>query len=231
MKFIFCYIILFTTFFTYAQRENHADFLIGFGKETSSFSGQIVRNFKLFKSEKIHVGPGVRASYIFSTQNATTYTTAPAKHTKTNGGIDTLIVNKPMFINLNLSFNISYHHNAHFSAGFSADLVGLSFGKKKYADFYPGAASQAEVPARTVLNDKKVAPMNNNLRLTGDRNKGSLIAQLYVCYSPGDRYRFTGGYNFVVMEYKSSDRIGHSNNYRFRNNSGQFFIGVGYRFI
>ena len=229
--------IYFTVFFTLvsiyakAQREHHVDLTYGIGQNTSSISANVVKNFKLLKSEKLHIGVGGRAGFTFAS-NSQSFTTAPAKHTKNKAGIDTIIVNKAHFITANLTLNASYHFTKSWAIGANVDLAGLTLGKKKKADFYPSALSQSEGPKTKVFMDSTtVKTMRTNFYFTGNRNKGTLYSELFIRYTPTERYSIKLGYNFIISEYATTSRVGYKDNYRFRNTYGQFLIGIGYNFI
>jgi hypothetical protein len=231
MKIYFTVFLALVSFVAQAQREHHADLSFGFGQNNSSISGNVVKNFKLLKSEKLHLGFGARAGFTFAS-GTQSFTTAPAKHTKNKTGIDTLLVDKPHFITANLTLNASYHFTSKWAIGANVDLAGLTFGKKRTADFYPSALSQSEGPRRTAMMDSTtVKTMRSNFYFTGDRNKGTLYSELFIRYTPTERYSIKAGYNFIISEYTTTTRVGYKDNYRFRNSYGQFIIGFGYNFI
>ncbi len=229
MKYFFNIALIIITSSSFAQREHHADLAYGFGKNSFSFSGHVVKNFKFLKSEKLHLGVGARAGFFMG--NDLSYLTAPAKHTKSDDGIDTITVSKPLFININLSLNASYHFTPQWSVGCNMDFFGFAFGKTRDADYYPGPASQNETVPRKMLTNEQVRPSGNNFLLSGNRNKGTLFSEIFVRYIYKERYNLKVGYSFIITEYSSKNRIGHNNNYRFRNTSGQMMIGIGYSFI
>lgn len=212
-----------------AQRENHADLTYTGGGTLNSLSANVVRNFLLLPSEKLRLGVGIRGGYVFG--NPAVFTTAPAKHTSVAGGIDTLKVENPQFFSFNISLNAGYFLTPKISLGGSLDFAGLTFGMKRDADFYPGQAALSDNPQRQALKDTRVKPMRNNIYLTGDRNKGTLISELYIRYAPVERISVKAGYGFLISEYASTNRIGYKDNYRFRYTSGQFVLGIGYHFI
>lgn len=229
MKYLLSLFILFLTLFSFAQREHHADIAYSIGKNSNTFSGNVVKKFKVLKTEKLHLGVGARAGY-FQGKDVS-YLTAPAKHTKSEDGIDTVIVSKPIFISINISLNASYHFTSEWSVGCNIDALGFSFGKKKNSEFYPSKASQEEIPSRTKLTNEQVKVSTNNFLFIGNNNKGTLYSEVFVRYTYKQRYNLIAGYNFITTEYSSKNRIGHNNNYRFRNTSGQVMIGFGYSFI
>jgi hypothetical protein len=229
MKYFLSLFVVFSTVFSFAQREHHADIAYSFGENSNTFSGNVVKNFKVLKSEKLHLGVGARAGY-FQGKDVS-YLTAPAKHKKSKDGIDTVIVSKPMFISVGLTLNASYHFTPQWSVGCNVDAIGFTFGKKKDSDFYPSLASQNEDPARKKLTNEQVKPSQNNFLLLGNNNKGTLYSEVFARYRYQERYSLKVGYSFITTEYSSKNRIGHDNNYRFRNTSGQIMIGFGYSFI
>lgn len=229
MKYFLSLLLLFLTLISFAQREHHADIAYSFGKNSNTFSGNVVKNFKVLKNEKLHLGVGARAGY-FQGKDVS-YLTAPAKHTKSKDGIDTIIVSKPMFININISLNALYHFTPEWSVGCNIDALGFSFGKKKDSDFYPSKASQEETPARKYISNTQVRVSQNNFLFIGDNNKGTLYSEVFLRYTYQQRYNLKVGYSFITTEYSSKNRIGHDGNYRFRNTSGQMMLGFGYSFI
>lgn len=229
MKYFFSTLIVFFTISCLAQREHHADLTYSFGKNSSTVSGHVVKNFKLLKSEKLHLGVGARGGYFQGID--VPYLTAPAKHTKSDDGIDTLIVSKPIIMCVNVSLNASYHFTPQLSVGFNVDAIGFTFGKKRDSYFYPSLASQNEEPPRNKLYNEKVRTSTNNFLLIGNNNRGTLYSEAFVRYRYQERYSLKVGYSFITTEYASKNRIGHNGNYRFRNTSGQILIGIGYSFI
>ncbi len=229
MKYIFSLLVVFFSTVLFAQREQHADLTYSYGPHSNTVSGNIVKNFKLLKSEKLHLGPGVRVGYSFG--NSVKYTTAPAKYTKKSDAIDTISVSKPMFISINLTLNASYHFSPEWSVGANIDAIGFTFGKKNNADYFPSLASQNETTPRKKLSDEQVKPSVNNFLLIGNNNRGTIYSEVFVRYHYKDRYSFKLGCSYITTEYSSSNRIGHMDNYRFRNNSIQYHIGFGYSFI
>ncbi len=229
MKYILSLFILFLTLISFAQREHHADLAFSFGKNSNTLSGNVVKNFKLLKSEKLHLGVGARVGYFQGID--VSYLTAPAKHKKNEDVIDTIIISKPLLISINISLNASYHFSPEWSVGCNVDAVGFTFGKKKDSDYYPSKASQEETPARKYISNTQVKVSQNNFLLIGNNNKGTIYSEVFVRYTYQQRYNLKVGYSFITTEYSSKNRIGHDGNYRFRNSSGQVMIGFGYSFI
>lgn len=226
---LFALALLLTSTFSWAQREHHVDFMYGYGTKNSSISGHIVKNFKLLKNEKLHVGVGGRAFYFYG--GTTLYTTGPNKHALYSERVDTLSLDKPSIITANLSLNAKYLITPKLAVGFSFDLAGFSFGKKKYATFYPGKAAQETTPPGTVTFGNQIRPSANALFLTGNYSKGSLCSEFFIRYTPIERFSIKAGYSIFSTEYSSTKRIGYKDNYRFRNTSGQIVFGLGYNFI
>ena len=229
MKYFLSALLVSFSVFGLAQREQHVDLNIAVGEHSHTISSQVVKNFKLLKSEKLHLGLGVRLAYTFG--NLVEYTTAPAKHTKSMDAIDTIRVENPMLFSTNLSLNASYHFTNKWSIGCNIDAIGFSFGKKTVANYYPSFASQSETPARKQLLDEKITPTVNNFLVFGNYTKGSICAEAFIRYTHKDRYSYKLGYGHYTSEYESSKRIGHNDNYRFRNTSAKILIGFGYSFI
>lgn len=229
MKYLLSALIVFFSILSFSQREHHADLAYSFGKNSYTIAGNVVKNFKLLKSEKLHLGVGARGAYFQGTD--VSFITAPAKHKKSEDAIDTIIVDKPFFVSVNVTLNASYHFTPQWSVGCNVDAIGFTFGKKKYANYYPSLASQTEEPPRSKLEGQQVRPSQNNFLLIGNNNKGTLYSEVFVRYTYMERFSLKAGYSFITTEVASKNRIGHNNNYRFRNTSGQMMIGFGYSFI
>ncbi|MFM9945311.1 MAG: hypothetical protein ACKVQB_08785 [Bacteroidia bacterium] len=230
MKIFFSLLIVFFTTALFAQREHHADLTYSYGKYSNTVSGNVVKNFKLLKSEKLHLGVGARAGYVQGFIG-NTFLTAPAKHKKSGDGIDTIFVLNPMFLSINLTLNASYHFTPEWSVGANIDAIGFTFGKKRNSDYFPSFASQNEETPRTKLINEQVKPTQNNFLLIGNNNKGTIYSEVFARYRYKERYSLKVGYSFITTEYATKNRVGHNNNYRFRNTSGQILIGFGYSFI
>ena len=229
MKHFFSLVLVFISIFSFAQREHHAEIVYGAGKY-HSFSGNVVKNFVLLKSDKLHMGPGVRALVNFSGKNIP-YVTAPHKLTKSDANMDTIRVGKPLLISANITLNASYHFTPKFAVGINLDVFGITIGRKKTGTFYPGSASQNEVIPRKQTPGVEVKPTLNNIFLAGDRSKGTLASEVFLRYTSKERYNLKVGYSYILTEYASKNRVGFDNNYRFRNKAGLFIIGFGYNFI
>ncbi len=229
MKPIFLYFLLACSFTLFAQREHHADLSYGFGNNSYSISGNAVKNFKLLKSEKLHLGLGARAGYMNG--SGLNFITAPAKHSHNQDAIDTIRVKKSHFILVNLNLNASYHFTPQLSLGANFDFFGFSFGNKQSSDFYPSLASQTEASPRLAESNILVKPSRNDFYLIGKNSKGSLFSEVFVRYTFKERYAVKVGYAILTSEYSTQKRVGYKDNYRFRNISGQVMIGIGYHFI
>lgn len=213
----------------FSQREHHTGISAGFGN-TNSVTADIVKNFKLLKSEKLHIGVGARTGIIFTSNNIS-YTTAPAKHTKESSGIDTFVVSKPWSIPVNINFNLAWFFSKKISAGFNIDLVGFTFGSKKNAELFPSAKLQETKGERTVLTEQNAKPMVNNFNMFGDYRKGTTLNELFIRYQVQERFSVKASYMIITSEFISENRIGNNSNYRFRNTSTQISIGLRYHFI
>lgn len=222
-------VTLFLSFNAISQREHFTGLYLGFGK-TNSITADVVKNFKLLKSEKLYIGPGVRAGFIYTSKNISFYT-APAKHSKESSAIDTLIVNKPWSIPVNINFNVSYLLNKKLSLGVNLDIVGITLGSKQNGSYFPSIKQQETKGARTVLNDESVKPMINNFNMIGNYRKGTTINEVFARYNLNERFSAKLGYIIITSEFITKSRIGYKSNYRYRNTSSQFCIGVSYHFI
>ena len=229
MNKIFCFFFIFISFFSVAQREHHADINYYFTKDGLALSGNAVKNFKLLKSEKLHLGVGARGGF-YNGKNLLYYT-APAKYNKNEDGIDTLKVDKTLFVSVSLSLNASYHFNNNWSIGGNIDAIGFTFGNKQNSSFFPSKLSQNEDPPRLASNNQQVKPTSNNFFMLGNYSKGTLYSEIFIRYRYKSRYSLKLGYSSITTEYSSKVKVGHSNNYRFRNTSGQLMLGFGYSFI
>jgi hypothetical protein len=229
MKYFISILILFMSISGFGQREHHADLTYAYGQNSMSISGNVVKNFKFLKTEKLHLGVGARALYFQG--KSLSYLTAPAKHNKSETGIDTVLVQKPMFISVNLSLNASYHFNNQWALGCNVDAIGFTFGKKQTAEYYPSLDAQNESTPRKKLTNESVRPSKNNFLLLGKNNKGVICSEVFVRYTYQERYALKLGYSMLISEYSSLNRIGHNGNYRFRNTSGLIMFGIGYHFI
>lgn len=229
MKYKLSILLILFGFIGYAQREHHVDLVFSSGSSIKGLTANVVKNFKLLPSEKLLLGVGIRGGYIFG--SSTNYITAPAKHTGSSDAIDTLVVAKPQFFNVNISLNAAYHFTPKIAIGANIDFIGLAFGFKRDADFYPSLASQNESTPRQKLTGETVKPQRNSIFLTGDRNKGTLVSEVFIRITPIERFSIKAGYSYIITEYATSRRIGHKDNYRFRNTTSGFMIGLGYNFI
>ena len=212
-----------------SQREHNTGLHFGFGK-TSSITGDIVKNFKLLKSEKLFIGAGARAGVIYSSDKISFYT-APAKYAKEQDGIDTMRVNKPIMVPVNVSISVSYFLNNKLSAGIFIDIAGFTFGGKKKSDFYPSLLQQKSEGKRNVLNEQYAKPMINNFNMIGNYRKGTTFNEVFVRYQVHERFSVKANFLLITTEYISEKRIAYKSNYRFRNTSTQFGIGLSYHFI
>ncbi|MCB9251091.1 MAG: hypothetical protein H6605_01365 [Flavobacteriales bacterium] len=223
------FLLIFGTTLVYGQRENHLDLSFANGSSINTLSVNVVKNFKLLKSERLRLGVGGRGGYLFGT--TTEYYTAPAKHNKSKDGIDTLFAAKPQFFSFNISFNAEFVITPAISICGNLDFAGFTFGKKREVEFRPGLLAQNEDAPREALNNAGVKPMRNNIYLTGNYNKGTLISEVFLRITPVERVSLKAGISNSISEYASQNRIGYKDNYRFRNSSIQWVFGIGWNFI
>jgi len=215
--------------------NQYLDFAVAFGNHEGTATFSFVHGWRFSKKKKLEAGFGLRAtSYVGSKRE---FYTAPARlarsttvpfaivfagHEEEN--LDTLTVQRPFTIAVNLSVNAGYYISERWYAGLNIDLIGFTVGRTTNAILHSDGTPTTEPAA-------KPAPFN--LLLTGDNDYGSLNSEFFVRYHLSKRWAVRSVYQFFFAEYKTQNikQIAPDGTEvdRFRNKTNLFGIGVSYR--
>jgi hypothetical protein len=173
----------------------------------------------LLKSKKLRLGYGLRFG-AFMRSNDLTYITAPYRLTK-DELIDTLVIANPQNFSLNAAFHLEYIFVPKFKAGFNIDVVGLSFGGQRDAN-YVYSGNDGGFPGQTTAR-----PTTLSALLVGDNDWGQLFSEFYVAYAPTEKLWIKAGANMTFSEYTTAVELNNNNN-RFRHKGQFLFLGISY---
>ena len=222
-KVIGVFIFALSAFFLQAQeipsRVSSLNVTLGGGAE--SFTGSLAwsKTYGLGSSKRFHVGYGVRFSG-FSGSNQT-YITAPASLTGDEATIDSLVLENPVNLGLNLAIYLEYYLHPKFSLGFNIDAIGYSFGNSQTGAFQ-SSDNNAQFPTSV-----EASPTAFNLLLVGDNDLGYLKSEMFVRYALNEKWSLRGGFDFTFSEYTTDIEL-LNENARFRYKAGMFFLGASY---
>jgi len=204
-------VLLLTGLETTAQKiesshiHEYLDFTVALGNLEGTVTFSYVRNWRLGKTGRLELGPGLRwTSYTGSNRN---FYTAPANLARSSTvpflgvfsgheeqNVDTLTVKHPFTSSLNLSVNAGYRLGKKWYAGLNIDLIGFSIGSTTSSVLLSNGSNAAEPVTK---------PSNRNLLLTGDLDYGSLNSEFFVKYNISSRWDIKLVYQFFFTEYNT----------------------------
>lgn len=224
IKYLFTFLLLFISFFSFSQYEANLGGSIGSG--ASMFSVGIEREYDIV-SKKIHINPGIRFNG-FSGKDLD-YITAPAEYTVNDDQVDTLGFSNSGVSFANLYVRLGYDFSDKWSVSFDIDVAGITFGSEQKGNkFRPGEALGTD-PLALPVAEADASPTLVNLLLVGDNDRGSLNSTLGVTYNVTKRLGISAGAGLVFTEYTTDGTIGYDGNDRFRNKNMMGYLGVSYR--
>jgi len=244
---LFLWIALFSSFAATAQQQTpqqapaagrHSsisqflDLSATIGDKEGALAASFVHNWRIGKNKKWEAGIGLRlTTYLGSRKD---FYTAPARlarsttvpfvivfagHEEKN--IDTLTIERPFTVSLNISANVGYHFNSRWYGGFNIDLLGYTLGS---------GSSASLVSNGVVTNESLVRPAHFNALLTGDNDYGSLNSEFFLRYRLNGRLSIKAVYQFFFAEYKTQTirQIAPDGTSvdRFRNKANTFGLGL-----
>lgn len=120
--------------------------------------------------------------------------------------------------------------------GASADLLGLTFGKKRDGRYksstgqytIQGASGKdsTSVPFQGASVFQSSRPSALNIRLLGDNDRGTLSTEIYARYSINQRFGIKVGYQMLTTEMTVANRDIIADNNRFRHRANMAYIAV-----
>lgn len=120
--------------------------------------------------------------------------------------------------------------------GASADLLGLTFGKKRIGRYksstgqytIKGVAGKdsINIPFQGAGASQSSRPSTLNVRLLGDNDRGTLSTELYARYRINDRFGIKVGYQFLTTEMTVANRDVIADNDRFRHRASMAYVAV-----
>lgn len=118
------------------------------------------------------------------------------------------------------------------TVGASADLLGLTFGKKRTGR-YESSTGQYVIPKDTTKaffqganTFQSSRPSVLNVRLLGDNDMGTLSTEIYARYRVSQQFGIKVGYQTLTTEMTVSNRDVISDNNRFRHRSTMAYIAL-----
>lgn len=213
------------------KTSQYAEATLAAGSYQGSLALSWVHDWRLGKQKKFAIGLGGRfTSYVGQNQY---YTTAPAKFTSGStgpdvifkddikGNIDSLLVRSPQVNALNVFINLDYRIGSRFIAGFNIDLIGISYGGSRTANYINGSSGKVT----------EASPTPFNLLLVSDNDLGSLNSEFYLKYYFKGKWGIKAGAQFLFTEYTTITAVQTypEANDRFRNKSLMFSLGVSYK--
>lgn len=174
-----------------------------------------------------HIAPGARIS-VMGIGNGTRFLTAPAKLTKDDKNMDTIVMPNNFVAFTNLYLKLSYDLHKRIYLGFDIDVLGFSLGgKRENLDFFGGEKSQQTGAASGQVAEAK--PTSRNQLIMGDLDRGSLNSTFFAGVRVTDNFSIEAGLSFVFTEFTTDRKVGGPQNDRFRNKAGLATLGVSYR--
>ena len=175
--------------------------------------------WNLGKSKKFSVGLGLRHSTHIGTNLE--YSTAPAKFTKDEKMVDTMVLKNSSVTSFNIAIDLRYRIVKQISVGFNIDAIGFSF----------GAEQDGALAAEGDIYTTRAKPTLANVLLVGDNDIGTLNSELYLIYHATDKLGIKAGISHLFTEYTTDKKyIPEIDNDRYRNKSTSGVIGIQYRF-
>jgi len=120
--------------------------------------------------------------------------------------------------------------------GASADLLGLTFGKKRIGRYKSSTGQYTiqgisgkdsiNVPFQGGSTFQSSKPSILNVRLLGDNDIGTLSTEIYARYSINQRFGIKVGYQFLTTEMTVANRDAISDNNRFRHRANMAYIAL-----
>lgn len=117
--------------------------------------------------------------------------------------------------------------------GASADLLGLTFGKKRVGryksstgQFVVSDKDSTRIPFQGASVFQSSRPSTLNIRLLGDNDRGTLSTEVYARYSINQRFGIKVAYQFLTTEMTVANRDVISDNNRFRHQANMAYIAV-----
>ena len=205
--------------------KNTADLNIGIGQVVS---GNLMykRNFYLGQNKKIIIAPAARLG--FANASSINYISAPFEITSEPDKVDSFTIGGTSILSAGFGINIGYRINNKLSVVFDIDVFGLSFGGKQTGVFIPGKTSKDSMLLPRA--NQELSPTSPNILLVGDNDRGTLFSALNVNYALKDNFGIKLGAGFLFTEYTSTNKLGITNNDRWRAKSLQANIGAYYNF-
>ena len=216
--------------------RRYFDFTAALGKSQGTVSATYGHSWKLGKKQKWEIGLSARSSTYVGSK--TDFITAPARLARTSTtpfliffagqkteNHDTLTVQRPLTISLNLAVNAGYNINPRWYLGFDIDVIGFTFGRKSSAILTSNGTTRTE---------SKAKPANFNLLLTGDHDLGSLNSEFFLQFKLNKAWSLKGVYQFIFIEYMTQNIKQTAPDGtivdRFRNKANTLGFGFAYNF-
>jgi hypothetical protein len=184
-------------------------------------------DFTLGEKANFHITPGARLS-VMGVGSGTRYLTAPAKLTKDDKNMDTIVMPNNVVAFTNLYLKLSYDLHKRIYLGFDIDVLGFSLGgSRENLEFLGGEKSQQSGAATGQVAEAK--PTLRNQLVMGDLDRGSLNSTFFAGVRVTDNFSVEAGLSFVFTEFTTNRKEGGPQNDRFRNKAGLITLGASYR--